>query len=386
MATKTSKPTSLSDISYRRVRAYQQAALMRLQLFMVGQTHEMLNELATLCAAILQKTAGDDGVLNAGEAVQAQMKIFDAWRGMYMERWIPLMQTLRMQAASIPFGTLAVYHEKLLKPAVLKVEEAKYDISTGVFKPQLQSVIEAANQRVYGDGLTLSSRIWKLDRESQDGINRVLMQGITEGKSAWQIAQELEQYLGAGRNCPRWTSTRLYKLTKKDIASGDRRGLKTGDECKGQGVAYNALRMARTEIQAVHHIANDLVTSKMPWIEKEQIMLSPAHPVKDICDDVVAAGEGGQGIYPKGTVRLPLHPHCLCYKTSVLMPAEDFTNQLSAWVKGEQGWPAMDKYADFLQIDAARIGQASLMQNNVALSLIIWLVGGESELLKAVGL
>ena len=136
----------------------------------------------------------------------------------------------------------------------------------------------------------------------------------------------------------------------------------------------------------MHHLAGDLVTQKMPWIEQEQIVLSPAHPKPDICDDVIAAGANGQGIYPVGTIRLPLHPNCLCYKTSVLMPPDQFVDKLSGWIKGETQWAGMDAYAQFLGVDPGQVGGIDLAGNEVVLSLIVWLTGGMKDLLSAAGM
>jgi hypothetical protein len=264
-----------------------------------------------------------------------------------------------------------------------EIEEQK---ASPVFEPQLQALIEAATQRIYGDGLNLSSRVWKLDREARQGINRIMMDSIVSRRSAWETAKDLEQFLGANQDCPRWTSTRLYKLTKKDIASGDRRGLKSGEECRGEGVAYKALRMARTEIQAAHHAASDGVMAVQPWVEKEQIMLSPAHAVEDICDLVVEGGEGGKGIYPVGEIVLPLHPHCLCYKVTVMQPEKEFIERLRGWVRGGSD-AGMDGYAKFIGANTAeQTGGMSFLDDAIAKALGVWLFGGKGEMEGRLGL
>lgn len=380
----------LTDIPVGKAAQAQQAALMRLQLFFTGQTHEMIGQVARVGAKALAKEAGADGKLDAGGLLRAERKITDAWEKMFTEEWLPMFERMRMQAASIPVGRMAIYHEMFLVPnpdpflkgREKKVEEALYS-GGPVFEPQLRQLVDEAAKFIYQDGLDLSSRIWKLDRATREGINKVLLRGITDGKSAWELAKELEGFLGAGMDCPKWTSTRLYKLTKKDIASGDRRGLKTGEECDGKGTAYNALRMARTEIQRAHHLANDAMMASMPWVEKEQIVLSPAHPKPDICDDVISAGEGGQGIYPKGTIGLPLHPHCLCYKVTVLMDDEVFADRLKGWVNGTQGWVEMDAYQKWLGVEDVTV---SLADNTAALALLVWLQGGMDDLFRAAGL
>jgi hypothetical protein len=221
--------------------------------------------------------------------------------------------------------------------------------------------------------MNLSGRIWKWDRESREGINRVLMDGIANQKSAWDIAKNLEQYLGANEDCPRWTSTRLHGRTKKEIAAGDTGGLLSGNACDGSGVSYNALRLARTEIQKAHTLATDRIMAAQPWVEKEKVHLSAAHPETDICDDVVGGGEKGEGVYDVGTIELPLHPNCLCYKTAVLMDEKDFTSQMNGWLRGTTTWSEMDEY------EAAIGGQlsASILPN--AVNLAVWMFGEDLE-------
>jgi hypothetical protein len=247
------KTKTIHDIPVSKAELAQQGALMRLQLYVIGATHKILGDFTDKARGLILANAGKDGTLDSAQAFYAQQAVLAAWEKTFMDAWLPLFQAARREAASIPFGTLALYQEKFIKPKAKKLAEQE---ASPVFEPQLQALIDAASQRIYSDGLQLSSRIWRLDRDARDGINRTLMSAVSEGKSAWQTAKDLEVFLGADQGCPRWTSTRLFKLTKKDIASGDRRGLKTGKECQGQGVSYNALRMARTEIQAVHHEAS----------------------------------------------------------------------------------------------------------------------------------
>ena len=379
---------TLTDIRPRQAAKAQQAAQMRLQLWTVGETHRILSEFTTKAQGIIVRLAGSDGTLDAGTALRAQQDVTGAWTQSYIEQWVPMFQALRREAVSIPFGSLAIRQEWLRKLAGKKRRPGGASLSEAhttdtVFDPQLRSLIEAANQRFYDDGMQISSRIWKLDREARNGIQQALMQGVAEKKSAWQIAKDLEQFLGASGDCPRWTSTRLYSLTKKDIASGIRTGLKTGAECDGQGVAYKALRLARNELQAVHGLATDRIMAAQPWIEKEQVMLSPAHPKLDICDDVIAEGEDGQGIYPKGTISLPLHPHCLCFKTAVMMPEDEFTGRLSDWVNSGSD-PMMDDYARFVGAgsgtERSSLLDTSFLNDFVAQSLMVWLMGEAKQI------
>jgi len=355
-------------------------AVVRLHLFITGRTHELFGEFSEKASALILKAAGKDQVLDGSSGYQAQIKLLEMWKQTF-ESWSTEFQRLHVEAASIPFGVMAVYHERLIiKRQRSKVSEEIASlplamteaVEDGIFSPQLSVLLNAASEHLYGDSLNLSARIWRVDREAQDGINTVLLRGIANSDSAWNIAKELEQFLGANEDCPRWTSTRLYGRTKSQIAQGDTGGLMSAP-CDGRGVSYNALRLARTEIQKIHALATDKILASQPWVEKEQLHLSKAHPETDICDDVVQGGEKGEGVYEVGTIELPLHPNCLCYKTAVLMDQGQFTSQLNAWLKGDQEWAEMDAYEEMIGGDLNQ----SIMPN--AVNLAVWLFSDDLE-------
>ena len=369
--TKTTRLLEKLD-SIPLTRMYQASfkAVVRLHLFFTGLTHEMILDFSKKAQVLIFKQAGRDQVLDGASGLQVQTRLLAMWNNTF-EEWTKEFEQAREEAASIPFGVMAVSHERLVLPAIekSKVEEAVKD---GVFDPQLNILLNAAAEHLYGDSLNLSQRIWKVDREAQDGITSILMKGIADGDSAWDIAQQLEQYLGANQDCPRWTSTRLYGRTKSEIASGDTTGLLRGDQCDGSGVAYNALRLARTEIQKAHALATDKILMSQPWVENEKIHLSAAHPATDICDDVVSGGTNGEGIYDVGEIELPLHPNCLCYKTAVLMAEKEFTSRMNGWLNGES-WSAMDDYAEMVGGDVTQ----SILPN--AINLAVWLFSDQLE-------
>jgi hypothetical protein len=356
-------------------------AAVRLHLWFTGRTHELFGEFTKDAKAIIMDQAGKDQVLDGSSGFAAQNEILKVW-GDVFKTWSDEFAKVRIEAASIPFGVMAVSHERLVRSQVEKLEGLKVESQTldlqpwtervedGVFSPQLSVLLNAAGEWLYGDSLNLSARIWNIDREARDGMNVVLMNGIANGDSAWNIAQQLEQFLGANADCPRWTSTRLYGKTKSDIATGDTTGLLRGADCTGAGVSYNALRLARTEIQKAHALATDKVLASQPWVEKEKVNLSAAHPETDICDETVQGGEKGEGIYEVGTVELPLHPNCLCYKTAVLMDEKAFTSSLRGWMDGTQAWSEMDDYAALVSGSRSQVS-GSILPN--AINLAVWL-------------
>ncbi len=373
----------LADIPLRLASEAQQAALMRLQLYALGKTHELLRDLANGVRGALLDVAGRDEVLDGMELHLAQRAVEDLWSESYKD-WSRLFEALRREAAGIPFGSLAVQHRSyfadVVEESLQEAEAAAGMVGGGWYYQQLGVLIDAAEQRTYGDGLRLSERLWNLDKRSLDGIMQNIYNAVANGNSAWDLAGDLEQYLGAGADCPRWTWDRLYGLTKQNIADGDRTGLFSGDECAGQGVSYNALRLLRNEIQTIHHAGTDMVLARMPWVEQEEIHLSPSHP--DIgceCEDVVISGEDGTGVYSKGTISLPIHVNCLCYKTAVTMDADEFARRARGWMTGGRAWRAMDQYADWLGVPAGQQITAAAL-DSVGGAMVDWLWGGRDTL------
>jgi hypothetical protein len=372
---------TLDDIPVEAVHLAQQAAVVRLHLWTIAEIHEALAKVSDAARDILlSKAEGETVDVATGAAVTTAVNA--AWNT-FIETYSGLVGFTLTQAASLPFGVLAVLHNEWVRPVVneevVETRRVREQLNTSVlFDPQLRAIVNAAYRRTYEDGLNLSNRIWQLDRYGRDGLNHAINNAIARGDGAWELAQAIEQYLLPGRNCPRWARERLRDLTKADIAAGDRTGLYSGDDCRGQGVSYNALRLARTEIQAILNMATVENFRSMPWIEKEQINLSPEHAVLDECDDIVNGGEGGYGIYPIGDVYLPVHPHCLCYRTAVQMDHALFVGQLRGWMTGSSAWPQMDAYA--MMLGGREYLGADLREARIGLSLAYWLWADPVEL------
>lgn len=375
----------LDSIPLTRIEKASFAALMRLQLYFTGRTQELLLQFVADAQALIMKRGGNDQLIDGVTGLNLQTELVKMWSDSWAN-WMKEFEQARKEAGMIAFGVAAVFHDRLIVPAAKKqMSEAILNEATvvdGVYDPQLKILLNTAENYLYGDSLNLSGRIWRIDREARNGITDVIMKGVTNQDSAWNMAQELEQFLGTDQDCPRWTSTRLYGLTKTQIAQGDTTGLQTRSKgamrgsltlmaedspCNGRGVAYNALRLARTEIQKIHALATDRMLAKQPWVQNEKINISPSHGEPDECDEAAKGGVNHDGIYPVGTIELPLHPHCLCFKTADLMPEKEFTSKLNGWLKGEQDWAEMDSYADDLGVDL------SVSHTPATLQLAVWM-------------
>lgn len=380
----------LSTIPTSKLYQAQIAALARVHLWVTGEIHLRINDFAREAREIFLKRAGKDGVFDGASGFQAQTEILRAW-GDVQAKTLKLTQAGMKQAARLPFALLAEEHGRRFAmlnesyphpnlPPNRQVRDLGEGVAENIFEgwveQQFRVLIDRANTRVI-EGMNLSGRVWRLDRETRGGINDLVVRAIVEKQDAWSLAKDLEKFLGANQDCPRWTSSRLYGLTKAEIAGGDLQGLVTGSACDGQGVAYKALRLARTEIQAIHADATTRQMAASPWVQKERIVLSEGHPQADICDDVIAAGDEGKGIYTVGTIILPLHPQCLCYKVAVTMSDDEFVSQMRGWLDGSSEWPEMDEYSSNIS------GGVNVELGLATEALMTWLFGSEKELEKA---
>jgi len=213
-----------------------------------------------------------------------------------------------------------------------------------------------AQSRIYGDGLNLSGRIWRLERGGMQAIRTTIAQGMAERTSAWDLGKRLEGQLNAGQEWPQWSETRLRGMDARGRAQSaeglwrnpaERAAANADAAAQGlspqAGISYNALRLARNEIQIANHAVTSDIAQNFPGIVGRNVTLSPAHPRLDVCDELVAANP-----HPKTANFLPSHPQCLCYFTEVLMPRADFLKQTQAWARGDGDF--LDGYASWLGV------------------------------------
>lgn len=368
----------------------QQRALMRLHMKLTGDIHAALLACYVSLRDQALKLADAEGQLNPLAGKVLADTAADAWR----EALAIIRQRLeagRRQAALFGFAALPYYHGRLFG-LLETAEESRRVVGVepvAFFKPQLDEILAATADRVYGDGFKLSQRVWNLDQNSLAGIQQIVAEALTTGNSAWNIAPRLETYLGAGQDCPRWTRDRLFNLTKTDIAAGDETGLLRGTPCASGGVAYSALRLIRNEIQIVHAASTDAILARQPWVKAERVNLSPSHPpIGCRCEEVVNGGENGDGVYPVGTIALPVHVQCLCFKSAELMPDNEFIRRLRGWMSGAAAWPEMNTYAGWVGATTKTIGGGIMLAKlytQLALPLFTWLNGDETATDEALG-
>lgn len=356
----------LSEIQPGEIDRLQHVALMRLTLRVQGETHRILGDLQAWLTGEVRRRAGNDGAVGVTELAGLSNQVETRWR-QAMKEWKALFDAARVQAASLPFGALVVRHNHFMAPVVQPVQEdfspAEVGTIIGLWQERRARALQAASERTMPDRLTLSQRVWRLDNGGLQQIQGTLAGAYAERTNAYNLAARLEAQLGANQDLPRWTSTRLYRMTPTDRMN-DERGLLRGEENRGRGIAYNALRLARTEIQYANVYNHIEIARHTPWTTGKKVRLSPQHPVSDVCDGLA---EGGP--YAVQDVVVPAHPNCFCYEEYVVMDDRQFSQQMRGWLDGSNTF--LDDYQGWL----GSIQPTELMPWNMTIadSLELWM-------------
>ena len=181
-------------------------------------------------------------------------------------------------------------------------------------------------------GLNLAQSVWnycqQTKAEFEMAMSNVIADGLGKGESAEEVGRRIRQYL----NNPDMMYRRYHTVKvlkngqKKDIVTWRRKRIIDGRvrfveeplEHVGLGVyrsaRKNALRVARTEINAAYHTARNERWANEPFVIGQHIHVSPQHDPEedaDICDEL-------EGYYPKDFVWNSWHPQCYAEGTQVL--------------------------------------------------------------------
>jgi hypothetical protein len=160
------------------------------------------------------------------------------------------------------------------------------------------------------NGITLSERVYKNRQGTMSQLNRVLNAGLALGKSASEIAKDVEKFINP--------------------------------QTPG-GPHYAAQRLARTELNNAFHTTSLKGYMDSPFVDKVKWHLSGSHKVPDECNQYAEKSHtrgGDAGVWKKSEVPGKPHPNCLCYTTPIVIDEEDFLKQLKAG--------KFDSYADDL--------------------------------------
>lgn len=236
--------------------------------------------------------------------------------------------------------------------------------------------------RLYSDkGLNLAQRIWNYCQQTKSefevAMSNAIADGIKDGTSAEDIGRQIRQYLKEPDMMYRryHTVQRLANGQKKDVVTWRRKRIIDGKvrfveeplEKVGQGVyrssRMNALRVARTEINAAYHTTRNERWANEPFVIGQHIHVSPQHDPEedaDICDDL-------EGYYPKGFVWNGWHPQCMCTSDPVMISGEEreqfykrlFNGEdMSNYVSPNRIKDVPDQYKRYIEDNADKIVDA----------------------------
>ena len=330
---------------------------------------DMAAEIGIIFGSIASELQGK--VINAadkdGQIISKAASILDwfktAWRESFDEYRKALFEKMEF-AARAPYEAEAILFSYYFGTDALEAKgsySGSFGTSTGPFwddyiDRQAKKNIEAAAVKIYSDGLNLSNRLWKLDQKSYNQIQSTLMQGVVQKKGAIEIAKELEKHLHPDAKWTRWSTSRLNKKVPADRAKDFKGLLRKPNPIPfdgtppTSGISYNALRLARHELNAIGVNASLDSIRSAPWATGEKWNLSTNHSIFDICDTYASGGPDSNGVYPVGDMpSMPAHVNCYCYPTAELMDRDKFVDNLRGWVQGTSSWPEMDACATRIQ-------------------------------------
>lgn len=177
---------------------------------------------------------------------------------------------------------------------------------------------------LYESKTPLSERIWGAEKKTLNDINYIIGQGVTQNKSAYDIAKDLEKYVSPTAKKD-WEWSKVYPNTSKRID-------------------YNAQRLARTMVSHAYQQSIIMTTKNNPFVTGIQWVSAGIHGrTCQLCLD-----RDGQ-IFKVN--ELPLdHPNGLCTFVVVTEKSnEQIIDDIAKWYKSPNGtYPDIDKFAKSL--------------------------------------
>ena len=206
-----------------------------------------------------------------------------------------------------------------------------------------------ANRLNAKNGINLAQSVWNYCQQTKSefemAMSNVIADGLEKGTSAEDVGRRIRQYL----NNPDMMYRRYHTVKvlkngqKKDVVTWRRKRIINGRvrfveeplEHVGQGVyrsaRKNALRVARTEINAAYHKARNGRWANEPFVIGQHIHISPQHDPDedaDICDEL-------EGYYPKDFDWDSWHSQCMCTSDPVMISGEERKQFYKRMLNGE---------------------------------------------------
>jgi hypothetical protein len=180
-------------------------------------------------------------------------------------------------------------------------------------------------------GMKLSDRIWDTAQGAGQVIRNIIQDGIASGQDAITTARTLEKYVRREAN----VMAKYYE------------GMM--DRMKGrvpEDLSYQALRLARTETTAALGQGSIRSARASPSCVGIKFCLSPAHRIRDVCDELARHDVGlGPGVYPvDDPPPYPAHPNTLSYLVEQHASPDAFVRQLREWIDNPASHPELNTW------------------------------------------
>lgn len=187
---------------------------------------------------------------------------------------------------------------------------------------------------VYQNGWTFSGAIWKMEQRNRGVINTIVSKGTAQGKSAYEIAKDLEKYVNPSAKKP----------SRKIDFINPRTGYK--DTFYFGNVDYNAQRLARTLISHAYQQSFRNVNENDPFVTDYIWHSAGIHGrTCDICLQ-------RDGKHFKKDELPEDHPNGLCtYEAYIPYNMNQIADKIADWYNSPVGtYPDIDRYAmDFMK-------------------------------------
>lgn len=181
-----------------------------------------------------------------------------------------------------------------------------------------EDAVKFVRDFVHADGLQLSDRLWRLNRQAAETVSNHLQAAVGNGEDAFHA---VAGSMGSGADVPPHIA-KAYDASRAGALRQSIRDVMTGaaDPVTGGGVLYQAERLFRTELIRAHGEAYMGMAFGTEGVRGVRFMLSPRHPKPDICDTHASADLYGlgAGVYPnRESCPWPAHPNTFSYVVAV---------------------------------------------------------------------
>lgn len=188
-------------------------------------------------------------------------------------------------------------------------------LKDGLFTRNNEALKAFHNRKI--DNLTISDRVWKATGTAKENIEYYLGSGLSVGRSANLISQDMRQLLAN-------PDKRFHRINAegKLVPSAPMKAYHPG-----QGVYrssfMNAKRLAVTNTNESYRTADSERWNRLDFVLGIEVRRSSsAKGACPICDPLT-------GKYPKDFKYWGWHPFCICVAIPILMSEDDFMNYLT---------------------------------------------------------